>query len=140
MIHLYVSRQYARMRSDIESDRVKLLCTKRWIGYEGTRYYANAVTVADKVTCPNCLEILIPIANEKLDRMKRAYLLFKEKEPKNDSLLHQTEVSRESGKDALRGGLGSAAASGASALDGRLPGMPPYPNSASRKTPEGSSG
>lgn len=71
--HQYIGKKYARMRSDIESDQVRLICSGRWIDYDPTKH----VTVPTNVTCPNCLEILIPIAESRLKLMQTNYLRTK---------------------------------------------------------------
>lgn len=71
--HQYVGKKYAGMRSDIERDQVRLICTGRWVDYDPMKH----VTVPTGVDCPACLEILIPIAESRLKLMQANYLRTK---------------------------------------------------------------
>lgn len=59
MIHLYTTRHF-------RNDTVKLLCSKANV--VGTQ--DSVTTVPDNVTCPKCLEILIPKFESKLAKMR----------------------------------------------------------------------
>lgn len=74
MVHFYTNKRYS-------SRSYKILCTKkwetdtreepsRWIG--GPKIDPFAMTVPARITCPDCLDILIPIEEKKLTEMKSA--------------------------------------------------------------------
>lgn len=90
MIHLYISRQYGeqlekennhlgyRVR---EANKFRLLCTKDWVvedefvkkgPYSRTRP-KSVTSVRKHVTCPKCLEVLLPQAQAEVDQMLAAY-------------------------------------------------------------------
>lgn len=71
--HQYIGKKYAGMRSDIERDQVRLICTGKWVDYDPMKH----VTVPTNVDCPACLEILIPIAESRLKLMRENYLRTK---------------------------------------------------------------
>lgn len=63
MIHLYTNKHY-------RNGTVKLLCSGECIAWN--HQMGGVTTVHHNVTCPKCLDMLIPKAQEKLDRMKRS--------------------------------------------------------------------
>lgn len=90
MIHLYTSRQYGeQLKSDNnflgyrvrEANEFRLLCTREWIVEEEfvkkgpySRSRPKSVTSVRKhVTCPKCLELLLPQAQGEVDQMLAAY-------------------------------------------------------------------
>lgn len=73
MKHLYIARSYG------ENETYKLLCTNKWeppTNFGKTKYRGrrstqlNFVTTRAQVTCPYCLDILIPKHEAELARMK----------------------------------------------------------------------
>jgi hypothetical protein len=82
MIHYYTARErYKPIYTQPEKVEFKLLCTKTW--FEETEFVArgpycarrpkNVTTVRHNVTCPKCLELLIPELEKELNKMKEAH-------------------------------------------------------------------
>lgn len=59
VVHHYTSRHWGR-------DEFKISCTKGWV----SRTDSRVSTVHDHVTCHECLDILIPRLEKKLQTMK----------------------------------------------------------------------
>ncbi len=62
MIHYYTQHNYSR-------DEVKLACSKDWAPYGKYAEDRDSTTSFTQVTCPKCLEILIPKRQLELARM-----------------------------------------------------------------------
>lgn len=88
MIHLYTSRQYSESdERDIfgklrkEANQFRLLCTKEWIiehefvakGPYRVSRPKSVTSVRRHVTCPKCLDVLLPQAEAEVAQMKAAY-------------------------------------------------------------------
>lgn len=78
MIHFYTARRGHNYgyKTDREID-VRLLCTKEYVKLNRKWDEKNAITVATNVTCPECLEILIPIEELRLSKMRANLLVAK---------------------------------------------------------------
>lgn len=73
-VHLYTQRHYG-------NETYKLLCSKEYFketefsrkGPWGRSYPSSVTTLPHRVTCPKCLETLIPKLEKDLATMKEAY-------------------------------------------------------------------
>lgn len=68
MSHFYTAKRHERGGGWGGRSDVKLLCTKAYVNYESV----NAITVPHKVECPECLKLLIPIAEKNLEQMRQS--------------------------------------------------------------------
>lgn len=74
MTHAYTCRKYHK-------PRFKILCSKQWVDGRPTKQtwrkepetYVMVTTSPSKVTCPKCLEIIIPREEAKLEKLKITY-------------------------------------------------------------------
>lgn len=66
MIHLYTAKQ-GRWRAAPQEVQYKLLCTNQYVSGGGSDSF---LTVPGRITCPACLDILIPKQEALLERMK----------------------------------------------------------------------
>lgn len=72
-ICLYKTRKIPRYSSPDRNARYKQLCTGEWVVFKydyGT--VAPFTSVQFRVTCPNCLDLLIPKLEAQLNKMKSA--------------------------------------------------------------------
>lgn len=89
MIHLYTDRKYSANELALigtehyrrDANTFKLLCTREWIvendmirkGPYRRMRPKSVTTVRSAVTCPRCLDLLIPQVEDELNKMKAAY-------------------------------------------------------------------